>query len=354
MFRRRRFPVRRRFARGRRGFRPFAARVRPKYDRVVLFNTLQGDWSQGEVISNPDGPALILPCGPIVVPHCNGSSGPAACAECVDPPCEMPTCCSSHVTLRLISNSILESFFQDRVTVVRIFGDIWCKTLVAAQGLGDGLCSTSGLAPGLEDYMVRYAEEYSLALRKFNNTEYPYDRDAVSSRPSAFLDESTPMVNYDWSEARWLWQRYRFWRPTWEMAENRTLKGSIVGCCPDVTGGSILNPLELGTGNIDTHVSTSCNPCQPESELNCLDLRREWRVRLPPTHHFRFSVKRHIALRADDNLDLQIGMRHPAAVVGGFTSSGWGCATDATQATAESTSTNYYIHARLGAVVRLN
>lgn len=353
MFRRRRFPFRRRSTFGRRRFRPFAARVRPKYDRVVLFNTLQGDWNQGETVTNPDSPGLILPCGPIVLPHCNGGQS-TNCAPCVDPPCQLPTCCSTQLTLRLISNSILESYFQDRVTVVRLFGDIWCRTSVFPQGVGTDLCSPSSQAPGIEDFMIRYAEEYSVSLRKFGQTEYPYDRDSVSTRPSSFLDESTPMVNYDWSEARWLWQRYRWWRPTPEMVENRTVSGSIQGCCPDVTGGSLLNPLELGTGNIDTSVTTSCNPCQPTSEGGCLDLRREWRVRLPPTHHFRLGVKRHIALRADENLDLQIGVRHPTAISEFGGSTGWGCGDQGASNGTEADVTNYYIHARIGAILRLN
>lgn len=346
MFRRRRFPFRRRSRFSKRGFRPFAARVRPKYDKVVLFSTLQGDFTEGAILSSAGG-GLVAPCGPVVLTHCNADG--TTCHECATPPCPdgPPVCCNQLLTARLITNSTLETFFQDRVTIVRLYGDVWCKSLAPVDGLGiPQLCSANSGLPTASQYVARYAEQWSLGLRKFNTTEYPWDREAnFGNPPSETNDFSTQLYNYDWTEPRWLWQRHSYWQPSWRVQEQFLLPGSIVGCCSTTSGGA-LNTIAEGSGTIDTRITSSgCGACNTSE--GCPQEYKVIDVPTPPTHHYRLNVKRHIALRGDDNLDLQIGVRHPSTY---SNVTGWGCDSTLTN----ERSTNYQIHIRIGAVLRLN
>lgn len=125
------------------------------------------------------------------------------------------------------------------------------------------------------------------------------------------------------------------------------MHGSVIGVCNDTDGGSAFNPLVDGTGNIDTSIDTTCcsQVCVLPSE-GCAPEFYTTSANEPPWHHFRFSVKRHIKVKNDVDLNLQIGLRHPAInnVVG------WAC--DPATALARITNIQYYI--KIGAVIRLN
>lgn len=351
MFRRKSFlRPRRRFFRRRFHRRPRLARSR--FDRVVLFNNLQGDFTQGATIYTGAGGTggQILPCGPIILTHCNSAGG--ACATCESPPCELPECCSQLVTLRLLSNDQLESTFNDQVTVVSIFGDLWYRTEVLLQNIGRPCSSASAEAfPNLQEYVSRYAEQWSLGLMKFNQAQQPFDRDAAADIPVNFFNLTTPLFSYDWTENRWLWQRARFFQPVETAQDFWITEGSKIGCVGNTSGGDSENDLSEGTGIINTHITTSIQNCTVDATESCTSWQqRSFSARLPPMHHTRLAIRRHITLRADDNLDLQIAVRHPTRVP--VSGAGWGCNEPAFSH--EAGSTNYQIFARIGAVLRLS
>lgn len=347
MFKRRVFSRPRRTFKRR--FRPFAGRVRPKYDRVSLFNTLQGDFTQGDIINGaPDG--LLSPCGPIVTPEC--STDGTICGPCTTPPCVVtPVCCAKTTTIRVVNQGVLQNFFQDRVTIVSLYGDIWCRSLINL-GTDSQLCSSDPISLG--QYYARFAEHWSIGVRKMNQSQAE-----SPPNPGQFtapiLDYGTPLYDYDWTEARWLMQRTRFWAPRPRRTDVRTVTGSQMGCCGDVNQAGYAVPAEA-TGNQPSYnvpaLDTSCNPCQAFAEGSCPDLKREFQVDEPPWHHFRIKIRRHITLKADEVLDFQIGRRHPTMYPGGNPAgnTGWGCGGD----TFPGESSTMIIHARLGAVLRLN
>lgn len=349
--RRRRWPIRRRFgSRGR--FRPFAKRVRPKYDRISLFNTLGGDRTEG-VILNGDPDGQLLPCGPIVSPECSQTA--ADCAPCAEPPCldRIPVCCAKVTTMRLLNQTTLQDYFQDRVTVVSLYGDVWCRSFVPLR-TGAQLCSSATELPSLEQFYARFSENWNVAIRKMNQTQQELVTSADPADFTPIKDFATPLYDYDWTEARWLYQRNRFWAPKPKRTEEWLTMGSQMGCCPDVHGGAtnVVPPIASGsqpTYDINTNVSTSCNPCLATTE-SCPSLIRHFEVDEPPWHHFRIRVRRHISLRADEMLDLQVSRRHPVMYPSGANPSGWGCGGDALP---PETST-MIIHVKMGAVVRLN
>jgi len=343
----RKFGTRRRTFRRR--FRPFSGRVRPKYDRLSLFNTLQGDVTQGALeAGNPDG--TIMACGPIVSPECSQSI--LDCTPCVTPPCATPVCCAKTTTIRLVSQALLQAFFQDRVTIVGLYGDVWCRSLINMP-FGDQLCSNDPGFPTVSQYLARFAENWNVSLRKMNQTQ------SAVARPEPILpgipDFSTPLYDYDWTEARWLFQRNRYWAPRETRWETRTAQGSKIGCCGNTSGGAlnVVPPEASGsqpTYDIDTRVHTECEPCTADVEGGgCADLSRTISAPAPPWHHFRIRVRRHITLRSDETLDLQIGRRHPPVYPGSVIGTpGWGCDDTLNQAS------TMIMHVKIGAVVRLN
>jgi len=127
------------------------------------------------------------------------------------------------------------------------------------------------------------------------------------------------------------------------------INGSVQGCCGNVSSDDTIVP-PIASGDQPTYtidgVSTSCQPCTPAQEV-CDVNRRSIEATQPTWHHVRVSLKKHIKLVRDQNLDLQITRRHPA--MPGFTT-GWGCDQD----TYPGEGSNGHVFMRIAAVVRLS
>lgn len=296
----RRFTRRRPF---RRSFRPRFRRrgapvARASFDKVVLYNNLDATWND----SNN--------CSPLIIPNCSSRGDTPQCGAdtttCGPNGDQQCTCCLNTTSFNIFSNDVLQSYWQDSVTIVRLYGDMWVQTQLVPP-VGTLQCQTDARA-WRELFSVAYAEHYSIAIRKHLRTQ---DATRTGLYPSS--DLATPLVNYDWTESSpsWLYQRTKFWAPTAEYAGFIEPNDSF-RAYPCGAGGSVLNPLELGTGNIDTHITCGCTNCTPGGqEVLCGEARNGMSVKLPPWHHFRFSIKRHIRMQRDQDLELQLAMRNP-------------------------------------------
>lgn len=309
----------------RRRFRPFAGRVRPKYDRVSLYNNMH------DLINPP-----VYNCGPSNIVGCSAELTETGFPCHTDP--GSLHCCSNTATFALMTNESLQTLFQDNITIVRLFGDIYTRVKLNFP-TGDSKCDPLHPLSSPGTYASNYAEQWHLGLHKAYRSQ--------ELNPTVDTDSANPLYNYDWTEARWLWQRNKFWCPVLKRERVDRFRGSIIGVCNDVSGGSLLNPLDLGTGNIDTSVSTECctQVCVAPNE-GCAPEYYVQSANEPPWHHFRFSVKRHIRVKADTDLNLQVGLRHPAI----NNVSGWAC--DPATAAARAYNIQYYV--KIGAVIRLN
>lgn len=322
--------------------------ARQKFDRVQIYNNLNQE------LTNLGGAQNT--CESNVFTNCRESEGDCAPTDGV------AHCCASTATFTLLRNStspgpqIIENInnlrgYGGTVTLVRIYGDIWFRSHLAFPTGGD-LCLPQS-PPTLEQYARRYGETWHWGLRKYNETMAEQNSDSDTA-----ADVANAWYGYDWTEAKWLWQRRKFWAPIITQQNFFLQDSTVIGVCANVTGtggggGSLVNSLASGTGNINTDVSdidvhTTCNPVFYSPE-GCDKHYQVLQAREPPWHHVRVSIKKHITLRADERLDLQCGVRHPA-MPGNVT--GWGCADITGGFTGENA--NYRVFMRLAGVVRLN
>lgn len=319
-------PFRRRFSRGRTGF------ARKKYDVITLFNNLHAWSSAPEDVAC--GPEIIQPCG-----HSTSDCGP-------DNDQPQSHCCDNFALFQLVSNGVLESFFQDHVTVVRIFGDLYYQTLLQFP-VGLSLCESVTANPqtalDMDQYVVRYMEQITWGLRKYNITMDPAEQTAGNG------DTASPQFVYDSTETPWIWQRNKVWRPREEHSDSFHACSSLLGfrdgtsqngyTVPPGTSGTI------STYNVPAETSPGVAVQVPCDEF-CTDRTRATVAAAPPLHHWRFNVRKHITLRGADALHLGCFVRHPAAPGNTL---GWNCNPTFIN---EGWTGNVYLRVR--AVVRLN
>lgn len=321
------YPARRRYTR-RRG----SGFARKKYDVITLFNDLHA-WN---------GLPGDVGCGPLSLSPCGFSTGDCG-APSTNPESPVPGCCHNFALFELVSNSTLESFFQDRVTVVRMFGDLYYQEVLNLP-YGLSLCEAPYnplTAVEIDQYVARYMLQVNWGLRKYkltmSPTEIPTD------------DVASPQFVYDSTETPWIWQREKVWRPHERRQTMYDRCGTKLGV-RDNTGQAGYTVPPGTSGTIATYnVPAESSPGAQEL-VDCTEYCQNQRLTIdasaPPFMHWRFNVRKHITLRGDEALHLAAFVRHPAAPGNTI---GWNCHPSLLN---EGWTGNFYL--RIRAVVRLN
>lgn len=344
-FRRRRSrPFRRSFRR--RGGFSRSRFARKKYDLVGLLDTFQT-------------------CSPNTILGCNQGDEDQPCGN------DGPGCCFTTLSIPVYKNTQLQGVggtppvnlqtlspgLADNIRIVRLMGDIWIRDVVNYEGWIDN-CTAEGSNTPLKNYLENYAFKIRLGLHR------AYVSQATVESP--FDDASTPLASPDWTEARWLWLRDLYWEPHPSFEETREAPGGIVGVCSRVTGGGgglLVNSLVSGTGTINTAIddnTTSCDIITSPDEGACVRQLRTFHVNPPPLLHWRFNLgiaaKRGLRLRADEQLNLQVGWSHPPSTLqqdGSGQGWGCGCVTDPSNGRCFEQS-NIKVHAQIRAIMQQN
>lgn len=193
-----------------------------------------------------------------------------------------------------------------------MWGDIFFRNVINAP-LSDDQCIFSNRTFAAA-FARLYRESTFLGVRKHLLTQDTTETD---------LDSADLTTDYDWTESSppWIWNRTSFWAPRATITDTRLTRSSLLGVCSDVSGGSLLNPLAAGTGNIDTSVSTTCTATQVPDE-GCPQNFLGTQVALPPWHHYRMMSRKHIRMARDQNLVLHIDPRLPSYFDG---QDSWNC-----------------------------
>jgi len=209
------------------------------------------------------------------------------------------------LNVNLISNATLESFYQDRITLQRIYGDIWWRVVPAYPQLEE--CEPNIARTWLILFRQYFGYQWSMAIRKRLETQ-------VNTVPGTGFapdfDVANPISGYAWTESspRWNWQRSGLWLPRGELSTDVLTQGSIIGVCANTSGGALLNPLVAGSGNINTAITTSCAPATAPLE-GCPQIFAGQKVQFPPWHHQRIRIKRPIVMARDQGLNVTLGVR---------------------------------------------
>jgi len=352
---RKRMRTSRTFRRWRKPFRK-GRFARQKFDKVMLYNNLNQELTDSVI---DDDPITTGGCKPNIIVGCSQASAGAPCG-----PEPQANCCANTATFELLKNiggqitSTGQSVFaesaqslrafQGNVTIVRIYGDIWLRSLLGFP-TGQSRCEANTIFN--EQYARRYGETFWWGLKKLRLTDTAFS--AVTGSDDGVQDFTNAWYGYDWTESHVLWQRRRFWAPRVTRADYIMPLGAITGVCSNTSGGATNIVPPIASGNqvsyiIDTNVSTTCTDKTfagvAESCVKQFDVTS---VPEPPWHHWSVNIKKHITMRQDERLDLQLGIRHPA-MPGNDT--GWGC--DTVQWPGENSNTNVFM--RIAAVVRLN
>lgn len=290
-FRSTRRPFRRRFRGGSR--RPLA---RSSFDKITLINNLDGQFNgicypltavgcsrqtsflQPDPLCGDIGPATcLLPDGTVANPI-NDQLGTGNCR-----------CCVNNINLNLINNATLESFYQDRITLMRIYGDIWFRVVPFAPVVEE--CEYGVMKRWMQLYDQYFGYQWHASMRKRLESQN-FD----NANPD--FDSSSPVYGYDWTESSppWNWQRTGLFMPRPELTYHSMNQSSLVGVCSVVTG---TNP---------GATSTVCTPFQAPTE-GCPQIFNGLNVRTPPWHHMRLRIRRHIVMQRDQALNVQLAIR---------------------------------------------
>jgi len=353
-----RFPRRRTFRRRSRG----GSFARKQYDRIVLFN----NYNLGQLTPQPSGCSgvngnTIFGCPPLEVGSCSRKSTPdpecglgTTCGTCGETAVEC-SCCSNQINFTLVNNSTLQSYFQDSVTIVRMYGDIRYRALVASPFNAE-YCTLTG--PQLRQfnsvYRTSYAESWNWAVRKHERSQ----ADAPEGQLSPF-DAASPAYDYDWTESSppWIWQRSHMWFPRNTRSFMSRSYDSIAGICSDTSGGATNIVPAAASGSqpsyiIDTNVSTTCGAMTAAEVGLCGENFTGETVTEPPWHQRRIRIRKHIKMVRDQDLNLICTVRHPQITLAG----GWPCIPAAAFPGFEARGgdVTYQFYIRIAAVVQLN
>lgn len=355
---RRRSPARSTF---RRRFRkPFRRRApgfaRQKFDKIVLMNNLQpGPVQSFGGFSGLTGNAF---CGPFETGSCGRKIEPTQCGptsncgstDIPEPNTPVPCqCCTTQMQFVLVNNDTLQSYFQDSVTIVRMSGDIWFRSLVATP-FGGEYCTLDGPTLRAFDdiYSSSYAEHFVWSMRKHERTQ--------SQDETLSIDPASPIFNYDWTESSppWLWIRNKMWFPHHIRQIGGSSRDSVYGICSDTSNPGVIVPPTV-TGNnpgwIEPPTTTDCTIVAPNEVGICPVKTWGYTTQEPPWHHLRIRSRKHIKMVRDQDLMLNMDVRHPQLTNLG----GWPCIDPAVlPAFARLGDVSYQVFIRIAATVRLN
>lgn len=302
-----------RFVRGRGGRRlPFRRRgVKPTFDVIPIYNT------------------PVNGCQMHIGQACGTTDNPSSCDDV--PGTEDATqCCVSVASEELISNETVEDKYNDKMKVVRLVGWVKFHAMPWFGQLGafeqwPYFCRDLSNNPAMQNFSAYYSQMVSMGIHVFRRSQ----AGAIDEFSTSLVDTdlSSPLSSYPWTEGKWIWQRHKYWAPTIRAGVQNVSIGSMMGCCPDVSGGATFNPLAEGTGNINTSVSTECNKCLADNtELACAAQWPYAEASLPPWQTFAVRLRRPVVLDGDESLRLQIGLTHPRTLTAQVNSQGgWGC-----------------------------
>lgn len=348
-FRRRRTfrarPFRRRFRRGR---RPVA---RSSFDKITLFSNLDGRFG-GRCT-----PTSFQGCSRLDTfttdPAC-GVPGPTDCllydgsvAQPIVADSGNCRCCADVLNLNLVNNAILETFYQDRITIQRMYGDLFFHIRPTLPNRVTYECTSNVYRRWLQLYAGTFAYQWHASIRK----------KLLSQDPAEIQnDPASPLYGYDWTESSppWNWQRFGFWEP--RTIENYSVmnQGSIVGVCSDTSGGLAVNTLTNGSGIIDTAIDTTCTTVQAPPE-GCPQIFDGLSIMMPPWHHLRLRTKRPIVMQRDQSLNLTLATRmvdKTATEIGS-----WACLDNSGEPAPLNDLIGDYrveVYARIGATIKYN
>lgn len=198
--------------------------------------------------------------------------------------------CPNGGSIVLLTNAELIGKFEDATRIVKIEGDLFFQpTLPNADD-----CVT------LTDRIGRMATYFRMGLKKSQVTQLG---GGIPQAYNPLKSGATPEDLSDYADGKWLklWPAHLF-QPRLTIGYQQ----NPVTCCPDVTGsgGSTINTLELGSGNIDTHmsISTECLPCGGDQPPLCVV-----QATAPGYHHIRVAYNRPLRMTGDDSLALYFG-----------------------------------------------
>lgn len=354
---------RRRFSRGfgvrkrRIRFNRFRRRpkfARQKFDRITLYNNLNaGPNGFGSLTGNALGA-----CGPVTAVACSSQDNPPFCGAGTD--CGMPPnsetsltcgCCVTEVQFNLFNSDTVQDFYQDSVTVVRMYGDIFYRALVTFP-FGTERCTIGGNAINQYDelYKEAYAEQWHWSMRKKLRTQA---QDVGGEQTP--LDAASPIYTYDWTESSppWLWQRMKYWTPKAVRTSMQMSGDSFYALCSNTAQAGYTVPAEASGSQPTYNVPAESTTCQSISAAGeaCPQLFNGLNVTEPPWHRLRFAFRKHVRIVRDEDLNLTCHVRHPQLSILG----GWNCIDPATfPAFSRAFDVNYQFYVRIAAVVRLN
>lgn len=194
---------------------------------------------------------------------------------------------------------------------MRMFGELRFRAFPAMPVLNDR-CALTGAQLKLLDelFALTYGEQWFWSLRKKLRTQ--------ADDENSTTDFASPIFDYDWTESSppWIWQRQKMWNPHQERTFSALAQDSLYALCGNTNspgGGSLLNPLAAGTGNIDTFIGPTVTTCESNATEvgNCQQVFTGSNVRMPPWHSMRFNVKKHIRMVRDNELTLGCTYRQP-------------------------------------------
>lgn len=327
--------------------------ARSHFDKITLFSNLDGAFSgrcsptafQG--CSRLDTFTTDPACGVAGPTGCllyDGSVAPALPGALDGQNCR---CCGDVLNINLVSNAILETFYQDRITIQRMYGDLFFHIRPTLPNRGTYECASDVYRRWLQLYAGTFAYQWHVSVRK----------KLLSQDPTQVAnDPSSPLYGFDWTESSppWNLQRMGYWEP--RLGQNYSVmnQGSIIGVCSDTSGGLAVNTLTNGSGIIDTAIDTTCTPVTAPAE-GCPQIFDGLSILLPPWHHLRIRTRRPIVMARDQSLNLTLATRmvdKTATEIGS-----WACLDNSGEPAPLNTLIGDYrveVFARIGATIKYN
>lgn len=209
-------------------------------------------------------------------------------------------CNDDPFNIELISQTALQQFFGDNVTLEALRGEIWFRPFLSHEQICD--------AAGWRNWRIS-AERLMYHLRLGMMKERVSAADIAAGNTEGSIWD--PLSGFDWSEARWV----KEWRHTWpsvgrEQWDSTKPYGSFAGVCNEVHSdavGAPQNTLSSGSGTINIPATdTICctETCVTDFETGCFPndvgavghQLRWWKMPL--------GMRRKIRLRESDNLSI--------------------------------------------------
>lgn len=212
-------------------------------------------------------------------------------------------CDDSPFNIELISQTSLQQFFGDNVTLEAMRGEVYFRPFLSHPNVCDAADWRSWITS-----VERSMYHMRLGLVKERVTE----DDITAGRPEGSVHD--PLSGFDWSESNWL----KEWRHTWtgrgrDAMESWKPYGSFAGICNEVSKPSVNVPgwtMASGSGTwagyTEPAIDTICcvEDCVTDFETGCFPGETFRRGRQLPWWRMPLGMRRKIRLRESDNLSI--------------------------------------------------